>query len=112
LNYEFKKRLEAKAFNVLTCLLNVVGENLSYFATFEQGGRAVSKTGMYHLSLEIYTAVRVFKNLITDIQIVYGDAKDELLKSLVRFDRSLHDAGLLMLGTLLGEQEGLSPLGY
>jgi len=45
LNPGLKDRLEANAFNVLTCLLNLVSENVSYYATFEGAGRAVSKTG-------------------------------------------------------------------
>jgi hypothetical protein len=39
----FKESLEANAFNVLTSLLNLVGENISYFATFERAG--ISTTG-------------------------------------------------------------------
>lgn len=41
-----KDRLEANAFNVLACLLNLVGENVSYYATFERAGKAISKTGI------------------------------------------------------------------
>jgi hypothetical protein len=42
-----KNRLEANAFNVLACLLNLVGENVSYYATFEGAGWAVSKTCIF-----------------------------------------------------------------
>ena len=69
------------------------------------------------LTLGTYTLVRIFKSLITDIQTAYGDAKKDLLRSLVRFDKSLQGAGLLLLkrvdnnvGTLLSEQQGLPPL--
>lgn len=115
LNPKFKKRLEANAFNVLTCLLNVVAENVSYFATFEARGKAVSKAGMFRLRLGTYVTARVLKTLTTDIQSVYGDAKNELLKSLVRFDKSLLDAALLLLkrvddnvGALLSDRQGLT----
>ena len=115
--YGLKNRLEANAFNVLTCLLNLVGENVSYYATFEGGGRALSKTGIpTHLIFRTNTAVRVFKSLVTDIQSVYGEAKNDLLRSLVRFDKSLQDAGLLLLKrvddnvfTLLTGREGVFP---
>jgi len=90
-------RLEANAFNVLTCLLNLIGENVSYFATFEGAGRAVSKTGNCDLLLDVYHAARIFKHLVTDIQRVYGDANNDFMRSLVRFDTSLQDAGLLLL---------------
>lgn len=41
-----KDRLKANALNVLACLLNLVGENVSYYATFERAGRTISKTGI------------------------------------------------------------------
>jgi len=41
--------------------------------------------------------VRVFKSLVTDIQNVYRDANKDFVRSLVRFDKSLQDAGLLLL---------------
>jgi hypothetical protein len=44
-----KDKLEANAFNVLTCLLNLVGENVSYYATFQRAGQAISKTGIPNL---------------------------------------------------------------
>jgi hypothetical protein len=44
-----KDKLEANAFNVLTCLLNLVGENVSYYATFQCAGQAVSRTGIPYL---------------------------------------------------------------
>jgi len=44
-----RDKLEANAFNVLTSLLNLVGENVSYYATFESAGQAVSKTGFLNL---------------------------------------------------------------
>ena len=60
----------------------------------------------------------MFKSLVTDIQNVYGDAKNDFLRSLVRFDKSLQDAGLLILkhvddnvGALVSGREGLS-FGY
>jgi len=43
LSSAFKDRLEANAFNVLTSLLNLVGENIAYYATFKRVG--ISKTG-------------------------------------------------------------------
>ena len=92
-----KNRLEANAFNTLTCLLNLVGVNLSYYATFEGGGRALSKTGTPNRVFRINPSVRIFKSLVTDIQNVYGDAKKDFVRSLVRFDKSLQDAGLLLL---------------
>jgi hypothetical protein len=39
----WKEKLEANAFNVLACMLNVIGENVSYYAT-RSSGRFVSKT--------------------------------------------------------------------
>jgi hypothetical protein len=109
-----KNRLEANAFNALTCLLNLVGANLSYYATFEGGGRALSKTGTPNRVIRINAPVRVFKSLVTDIQNVYGDAKNDFVRSLVRFDKSLQDAGLLLLkrvddnvGVLLSGREGM-----
>jgi len=64
---------------------------------------------------KINTVVRVFQTLVTDIQNVYGDTKNDFVKSLVRFDKSLQDAGLLLLkrvddnvGVLLTGREGLS----
>ena len=109
-----KNRLEANAFNTLTCLLNLVGENLSYYATFEGGGRALSKTGISNRTFRINAPVRVFKSLVTDIQNVYGDAKKDFVRSLFRFDKSLQDAGLLLLkrvddnvGVLLSGREGI-----
>ena len=117
LSPDFKNRLEANAFNVLTCLLNLVGANVSYYATFEGGGRALSKTGSPNGVFRINPVVRVFKTLVTDIQNVYGDAKNDFVRSLVTFDKSLLDAGLLLLkrvdntvGVLLSGREGLSYL--
>jgi len=58
--------------------------------------------------------VRLFKSLFTDIQNVYGDAKDDFLRSLVKFDTSLQDAGLLLItrvdenvSKIQNEQEGI-----
>jgi len=55
----------------------------------------------------------VFKILATDIQAVYGDAKNDFVRSLVRFDKSLHDANLWLVkrvddnvGVLLTGREG------
>ena len=45
LSHDWKIQLEASAFNVLSCLLNLVGENVSYYATCGGGGRVLSKTG-------------------------------------------------------------------
>jgi len=42
---DLKDRLESNAFNVLSFLLNLVGKNVSYFATFERAGRPISKAG-------------------------------------------------------------------
>jgi len=114
LSSDFKNRLEANSFNVLTCLLNLVGQNVSYYATFKGGGKTVSTTGMPNWIFGSNTAARVFKSLVTDIQNVYGDAKNDFVRSLVRFDKSLQDAGLLLLkrvddnvGVLLSGREGL-----
>ena len=75
----------------------------------------MSKTGSPNGVFRINPAVRVFKTLVTDIQNVYGDAKKDFVTSLVRFDKSLKDAGLLLLkrvddnvGVLLSKEEGLS----
>ena len=110
-----KNRLEANAFNALACLLNLVGANVSYYATFKAGGRALSKTGCPSQIFTINNAVRLFQTLVTDIQNVYGDAKKDFVRSLVRLDKSLQDAGLLLLkrldknvGALLCRREGLS----
>ena len=58
--------------------------------------------------------MRLFKSLFTDIQNVYGDAKDAFLRSLVKFDKSLQDAGLLLItrvdenvSKIQNEQEGI-----
>jgi hypothetical protein len=40
----FKESLEANAFDVLSSLLNLVGENISYFATFKRTGISASGT--------------------------------------------------------------------
>ena len=115
---DFKDRLEANSFNVLSCLLNLVGQNVSYYATFKGGGTAASKTCMTNRFFRSNTAVRVFKILVTDIQTIYGDAQKDFVRSLERFDKSLHDAGLLLLKgvddtitVLLSEREGLSSFG-
>jgi hypothetical protein len=42
---DLRAKLEANAFNVLTSLLNLVGSNVSYFATFRSAGKFMSKTG-------------------------------------------------------------------
>jgi len=59
--------------------------------------------------------VRAFKNLVTDIQSVYRDAKNDLLRSLKSFDQSLQDArGKLlirldkMVSILTNAEEGIS----
>jgi len=39
----FEESFQANAFNVLSSLLNLVGYNISYFATFKRVG--ISKTG-------------------------------------------------------------------
>ena len=110
----FKDRLEENAFNVLGSLLNLVGENVSYFATFERAGCAISKTGTPNRVAGTDKAVRLFKSLVTDIQSIYGDAKEDFRRGLVRFDKSLQDAGLLLLKrvdenvvTILTGREGL-----
>jgi hypothetical protein len=41
----FKEGLEASAFNLLTSLLNLVGENIAYYATFKRA--SISKTGTF-----------------------------------------------------------------
>jgi len=58
--------------------------------------------------------VRLFKSLFTDAQDVYGDAKTQLLRALVKFDKSLQDAGLLLItrvdeniSKIQNEQEGI-----
>jgi hypothetical protein len=114
LEHGLKDRLEANAFNVLGSLLNLVGKNVSYFATFERFGPAVSKTGTPNRVVGTDKAVRLSKSLLTDIQNVYGDAKEDFLRGLVRFDKSLQDAGLLLLKrvdenvvTILTGREGL-----
>lgn len=68
------------------------------------------------IETQINSAARLLKNLITDIQQVYGDAQAEFVRSLIRFDRSLQGAGLLVLkrvddkvGTLLSARESSSP---
>jgi len=101
-----KDRLEANAFTVLACLLNLVGENVSYYATFERAGRAVSKTGTLIPWQRLIEQVRLFKTLVTDIQSVYGDAKDDFIRSLDRFNESLQDVGLLSVLKILNRQEG------
>jgi len=57
----------------------------------------------------------LFRTPVTDIQNVYGDAKNDLSRSLVRFDKTLQEAGLkLMLRvdnnvlTILNNQDGIS----
>lgn len=79
----------------------------------------MSKTGVPNRFFRTNTAVRVFKSLVTDIQKIYGDAKNDFVRSLVRFDKSLQDAGLLLLkrmddnvGVLLSEREGQSYFEY
>jgi hypothetical protein len=74
----------------------------------------LSKTGIPNRVFRINPPVRVFKSLVTDIQNVYGDAKKDFVRSLVRFDKSLQDAGLLLLkrvddnvGVLLSGREGM-----
>jgi len=93
-------QVETHAFNVLTCLLNLIGENVSYYATFEAAGSTVSKTGACDLLLLSLIVVRVFKSLITDIQNVYGEVNKDFVRSLARFDTSLQDAGLLLLASV------------
>ena len=74
----------------------------------------MSKTGISNRTFRINAPVRVFKSLVTDIQNVYGDAKKDFVRSLFRFDKSLQDAGLLLLkrvddnvGVLLSGREGI-----
>ena len=50
---DWKNRLEANAFNVLSCLLNLVGNNVSYYATCGGGGKVVSATGMLDRNLRL-----------------------------------------------------------
>ena len=42
-------------------------------------------------------SARLFKTLFTEIQDAYGDAKNDLLRSLVKFDKTLQAAGLLLI---------------
>jgi len=51
--------------------------------------------------------VRIFKLLVTDNPKVYMDANNDLVRSLVRFNQSLQDAGLLSVFKLLNSQEGV-----
>jgi hypothetical protein len=39
----------------------------------------------------------MFKTLFTDIQDVYGDAKKDMSRSLEKFEKSLQEAGLLLI---------------
>ena len=64
-------------------------------------------------------AVRLFKNLVTDSQLVYRDAKADFTHSVFRFDKCLDDANLLLVNrvhhdvtSLLFGQEGQSPFVY
>ena len=68
------------------------------------------------IETKIKTAARLMKSLFTDIQQVYRNAQTEFVRSLVRFERSLHGTGLLVLkrvdnnvGTLLSARESSSP---
>jgi len=56
----------------------------------------------------------MFKTLFTDTQDVYGDAKKDLSRSLEKFDKSLQEAGLLLMtrvdenvAKIRNEQEGI-----
>ena len=107
-----KSTLQANALDVLSSLLNLVGEEISYFATFQRAG--VSKAGTTLQLPPTDKIVRLFKTLVTDIQDVYGDAKRELVRNLDRFDQSLQDAGLLLIRrvddnvfTILSNQDGI-----
>lgn len=109
----FRDRLEANAFEVLSSLLNLVGKNVSYFATFARAGRAFSKASTSNLISDTDALARLFKSLVTDIQNVYGDAKNDLVRNLAKFDKTLHDAGLLLIRrvdhntiTIINNQEG------
>ena len=57
-------------------------------------------------SIRTDRSVRVFKSLVTDNRKVYVDANNDLVRSLVRFNQSLQDAGLLSVLILLNNQEG------
>jgi len=48
----------------------------------------------------------VFKSLVTDNPKVYMDANNDLVRSLIRFNQSLQDAGLLSVVQILNNQEG------
>jgi hypothetical protein len=50
--------------------------------------------------------VRVFKSLVTDHPKIYTDTNNDLIRSLVRFNQSLQDAGLLSVFRLVNKQEG------
>ena len=41
---------------------------------------------------------------------MYGDAKNDLVRSLERFDKSLQDVGLLTVLRILSGQEGFFPV--
>jgi glutathionyl-hydroquinone reductase len=75
--------------------LNLVGENIAYYATFKRAG--VSKTGTLESWIMPDLSARLFKTLFTGIQNVYGDAKKDLLRSLDKFDKTLQVAGLLLI---------------
>ena len=56
----------------------------------------------------------MFKTLFTDTQDVYGDAKKDLSRSLEKFEKSLQEAGLLLMtrvdenvAKIRNEQEGI-----
>ena len=59
--------------------------------------------------------MQAFKTLFTDAPHVYGDAKTELSRSLDKFEKSLQEAGLLLMvrvdenvATIRNKQEGAS----
>jgi len=111
----FRDRVEANAFEILSSLLNLVGKNVSYFATFARAGRTFARTGISDLDpINVANSLaRLSKTLVTDIQNVYGDAKNDLVRNLAKFDKTLQDAGLLLIRrvddntiTILNNQEG------
>jgi hypothetical protein len=88
---DIKDTVKDNAFDVLTAMLNLVGEQLLYFAT------ALGKTGLPS-SLRVLNHVgRLNKMVFTDTQDAYKAAGDDFRDSVACFNQSLHDANLLMV---------------
>jgi hypothetical protein len=86
----------ANAFEVLTCVLNLVVCQLSYFGTAKRAGKVVAKAGVFFLIQRLNAVARTLASVFMEIQKKYQNTKGDLGKSLTRFNDSLWDAGLVI----------------